>query len=125
MLFSLLYAVCIYISFISLSSVHLRDSLKCYDRAGATRVLFQERMKTSYERGCHEFSSLSGAIILMLEKKSAELAWDPTWVFMTMLEIGIPFPVLHGIYDRLFKAKVRKTAVREDFNIVRSSIRSS
>jgi len=45
------------------------------------------------------------AIILMLEKKSAELAWDPTWVFMTMLEIGIPFPVLHGIYDRLFKAK--------------------
>jgi len=61
----------------------------------------------------------------MLEKKSAELAWDPTWVFMTMLEIGIPFPVLHGIYDRLFKAKVRKTAVREDFNNVRSSIRSS
>lgn len=46
-----------------------------------------------------------GAIILMLEKKSAELSWDPTWVFMTLLEIGIPFPVLHGIYDRLFKAK--------------------
>ncbi|KAM7443523.1 hypothetical protein ABFA07_007737 [Porites harrisoni] len=46
-----------------------------------------------------------GAIVLMLEKKSAELAWDPTWVFMTLLEIGIPFPVLHGIYDRLFKAK--------------------
>lgn len=46
-----------------------------------------------------------GAIVLMLEKKSAELSWDPTWVFMTMLEIGIPFPVLHGIYDRLFKAK--------------------
>lgn len=45
------------------------------------------------------------AIILMLEKKTAELAWDPTWVFMTLLEIGIPFPVLHGIYDRLFKAK--------------------
>lgn len=45
------------------------------------------------------------AIILILEKKSAELAWDPTWVFMTLLEIGIPFPVLHGIYDRLFKAK--------------------
>ena len=44
---------------------------------------------------------------MMLEKKSAELAWDPTWVFMTLLEIGIPFPVLHGIYDRLFKAKVR------------------
>lgn len=44
----------------------------------------------------------------MLEKKSAELAWDPTWVFMTLLEIGIPFPVLHGIYDRLFKAKVKK-----------------
>ena len=42
----------------------------------------------------------------MLEKKSAELIWDPTWVFMTMLDIGIPFPVLHGIYDRLFKAKV-------------------
>lgn len=42
----------------------------------------------------------------MLEKRSAELAWDPTWVFMTLLEIGIPFPVLHGIYDRLFKAKV-------------------
>ena len=48
----------------------------------------------------------SGAIVLMLEKKSAELNWDPTWVFMTMLDIGIPFPVLHGIYDRLFKAKV-------------------
>ncbi|XP_074610935.1 nuclear pore complex protein Nup155-like [Acropora palmata] len=46
-----------------------------------------------------------GAIVLMLEKKSAELNWDPTWVFMTMLDIGIPFPVLHGIYDRLFKAK--------------------
>lgn len=46
-----------------------------------------------------------GAIILMLEKKSAELVWDPTWVFMTMLEIGIPFPVLHAIYDKLFKAK--------------------
>ncbi|XP_031566645.1 nuclear pore complex protein Nup155-like [Actinia tenebrosa] len=46
-----------------------------------------------------------GAIILMLEKKSAELDWDPTWVFMSMLEIGIPFPVLHGVYDRLFKAK--------------------
>ena len=44
----------------------------------------------------------------MLEKKSAELTWDPTWVFMTLLEIGIPFPVLHGIYDRLFKAKVNK-----------------
>ena len=43
----------------------------------------------------------------MLEKKSAELAWDPTWVFMTLLEIGIPFSVLHGIYDRLFKAKVK------------------
>lgn len=46
-----------------------------------------------------------GAIILMLEKKSAELVWDPTWVFMTMLEMGIPFPVLHAIYDKLFKAK--------------------
>lgn len=42
----------------------------------------------------------------MLEKKSAELVWDPTWVFMTMLEMGIPFPVLHTIYDKLFKAKV-------------------
>ena len=51
---------------------------------------------------------LPGAIILMLEKRSAELAWDPTWVFVTLLEIGIPFPVLHGIYDRLFKAKVSK-----------------
>ena len=48
----------------------------------------------------------TGAIILILEKKSAELDWDPTWVFMSMLEIGIPFPVLHGVYDRLFKAKV-------------------
>ena len=44
----------------------------------------------------------------MLEKKSADLSWDPTWVFMTLLEIGIPFPVLHGIYDRLFKAQVNK-----------------
>ena len=42
----------------------------------------------------------------MLEKKNAELVWDPTWVFMTMLEMGIPFPVLHAIYDKLFKAKV-------------------
>ena len=42
----------------------------------------------------------------MLKKKSAELVWDPTWVFMTMLEMGIPFPVLHAIYDKLFKAKV-------------------
>ena len=44
----------------------------------------------------------------MLEKKSAELTWDPTWVFMTLLEIGLPFTVLHGIYDRLFKAKVNR-----------------
>ncbi|EDO30041.1 predicted protein, partial [Nematostella vectensis] len=46
-----------------------------------------------------------GALVLILERYSAELDWDPTWVFMTMLEIGIPFPVLHGIYDRMFKAK--------------------
>lgn len=42
----------------------------------------------------------------MLEKKSAELNLDPVWVFLTMLEIGIPLPVLHGVYDRLFKSKV-------------------
>jgi len=54
----------------------------------------------------------------MLEKKSAELAWDPTWVFMTLLEIGIPFPVLHGIYDRLFKAKVKiDTTTSFDFHL--------
>ena len=49
-----------------------------------------------------------------MEKKSAELTWDPTWVFMTMLEIGIPFPVLHGIYDRLFKAKVNNSSWSEN-----------
>ena len=58
----------------------------------------------------------------VLEEHCCRLSWDSTWVFETMLEIGILLPVLHRIYDRLFKAKVRisrlsRSYIPLDFNL--------
>lgn len=44
-------------------------------------------------------------LVRILEENCCRLGWDATWVFETMLEIGILLPTLHRIYDRLFKAK--------------------
>ncbi|XP_077981190.1 nuclear pore complex protein Nup155-like [Glandiceps talaboti] len=40
-----------------------------------------------------------------LEKKTCQLEWDKTWVFMTFLKLDIPLTTLHQLYDCLFKAK--------------------
>lgn len=50
--------------------------------------------------------SLSAFLVHVLEEHSCRLDWETAWVFETLLEIGILLPLLHKIYDRLFKSKV-------------------
>ncbi|XP_028403590.1 nuclear pore complex protein Nup155-like isoform X2 [Dendronephthya gigantea] len=44
-------------------------------------------------------------LVRVLEQHCCRLNWESVWVFETLLEIGVALPVLHRIYDRLFKAK--------------------
>jgi hypothetical protein len=52
------------------------------------------------------FVFVLGFLVRVLEEHCCRLNWESTWVFETILEIGILLPVLHRIYDRIFKAKV-------------------
>lgn len=52
------------------------------------------------------FVFIPGFLVRVLEEHCCRLNWESTWVFETILEIGILLPTLHRIYDRLFKAKV-------------------
>ncbi|XP_064606018.1 nuclear pore complex protein Nup155-like [Liolophura sinensis] len=44
-------------------------------------------------------------IVRYLEQRSCEMNFDSKWTFRTMLETGVKIPVLHEIYDRLFRSK--------------------
>jgi hypothetical protein len=64
--------------------------------------------KTSHKpRGNFCFAFILGFLVRVLEEHCCRLNWESTWVFETILDIGILLPVLHRIYDRLFKTKVR------------------
>ncbi|XP_014670242.1 PREDICTED: nuclear pore complex protein Nup155-like [Priapulus caudatus] len=46
-----------------------------------------------------------GYLVKHLEQKSCQLNLDARWVVNTMLAIGVSFPTLLTVYDKLYKAK--------------------
>eukprot|EP00795_Rhopilema_esculentum_P004293 gene4293-20493_t len=44
-------------------------------------------------------------ILFYLEKVSCENSWDPTWVFVTLREVGLSMKQLWLAYDKLLKSK--------------------
>ena len=50
--------------------------------------------------------NVSDFLMFYLEKVSCENNWDPTWVFVTMKEIGVNVRQLWLSYDKLIRTKV-------------------
>eukprot|EP00794_Sanderia_malayensis_P007706 gene7706-8543_t len=54
--------------------------------------------------GSHGFFPID-FLLFNLEKVTCECNWDPTWVFVTFKEIGVPVKQIWNSYDKIFKSK--------------------
>ncbi|XP_063962394.1 nuclear pore complex protein Nup155-like [Lytechinus pictus] len=77
------------------------------DKLGATRMTILSKLLISLGKlysNSERYFPLD-FLVLYLEKKSCELEWNESWVFKAMLDVGVPLPKLHSVYDRHFRAK--------------------